>query len=140
MKPIDILKEVLKNYTPEQLEEALKGKGTPTGITVGEYISAMKDFEINRYEISGESFVVCTGVSGVNPFSLLSEVRKEYFKKYSKPTMLFFDLYTTNGDKDNRFAKMFLGDEGFVSETFSIVKAEELPIKLLEIQNARIEK
>lgn len=140
MKTLEILKEVLKNYTPEQLEEALKGKGPPTGITVGEYISAMKDFEINRYEISGESFVVCTGISGINPFSSLSEVRKEYFKKYSEPTMLFFDLYATNGDKDNRFAKMFLGDEGFISETFSIVKAEELPIKLLEIQNARIQK
>lgn len=96
-------------------------------------------FTIDIYTTKlGKNIVVCTGTDYLNPFSLLKEIKEEWVKRYnSVPTEMLFDMYYTNGNADNRFAKIVFDGNEFNPRTFSIVPKENIDNEILCQQNKR---
>lgn len=94
-------------------------------------------FKIDIYPTElGTNLVICTGTDYLNPFSLLKEIREEWVRLYnSKPTEMIFDMYYTNGNSDNRFAKMYFDGDKFDSNTFSIIDANNIDKNIIRHQN-----
>ena len=94
-------------------------------------------FTIDIYTTkSGNDLVVCTGTDYLNPFSLLKEIKEKWISTYnSKPTEMLFDMYKTNGDSDNRFAKISFDGRGFEPNTFSIVSPKNIDPEVIRSQN-----
>ncbi|MGX2968363.1 type II toxin-antitoxin system RnlB family antitoxin [Ursidibacter sp. B-7004-1] len=96
-------------------------------------------FRIDNHTTTlGKNIVVCTGTDYLNPFSLLKEIREEWIRiNKSTPTEMLFDMYYTNGNSDNRFAKMEFDGNQFNPSTFSIVPIQDLDAEIVNIQNQK---
>ncbi len=98
-------------------------------------------FTIDVYTTqSGNNLVVCTGTDYLNPFSLLKEIKEEWIRTHnSTPTEMLFDMYYTNGDSDNRFAKISFDGNSFKPNTFSIISNQNIDSEIIDIQNKKFQ-
>lgn len=89
--------------------------------------------------LSGHDLVVCYGTDYINPFSLLSDIKDELLRlSFHTPIQILFDLYPTNGNSSNRFAKIQFDGENFIRSSFEIVPKQNLDSGILEHQNKKI--
>ena len=98
-------------------------------------------FTIDIYTTqSGNNLVVCTGTDYLNPFSLLKEIKEEWVRTHnSAPTEMLFDMYYTNGDSDNRFARISFDGKSFNPNTFSIVSPKNIDREIVYLQNEKFQ-
>ncbi|QGM81032.1 type II toxin-antitoxin system RnlB family antitoxin [Otariodibacter oris] len=98
-------------------------------------------FTIDIYKTKlGKSLVVCTGTDYLNLFSLLKEIREKWVYLHdSTPTEMLFDMYYTNGNSDNRFAKIYFNGNKFVPETYSIIPIKKIDEEIVNQQNKKFE-
>lgn len=96
-------------------------------------------FTIDTYQNTlGEDVVVCTGTDYLHLFSLLKEIREEWQRlNKSTPTEMIFDMYYTNGNADNRFAKILFDGKQWDIDTCEVLPAKDVDARILNIQNKK---
>lgn len=102
------------------------------------HLKIISEFHYLKNKDQNKEYIICYSSSNINPFSLLLDLSKkiESITQINHPITILFDLYNTNGNSSNRFAKIDFNNGAFIRDSFQIICASELNPKLLDILNS----